>query len=88
MAKALSFTLKITSCMGCPHMKKKYTAAGNHDIECWHPKKIRMLTWPGTSYAPEKTGTLVAEACERPSEYPKVIPDWCPMLKSKKVEVV
>jgi hypothetical protein len=72
-------TIKITSCVGCPHVKKKHTFQGNYDFECWHPTKISIRKWPGTKYPDEERGKTISKDCERPSEYPKGFPDWCPL---------
>jgi hypothetical protein len=79
MAKPKTKTIKITSCTGCPHVKKKSTFQGNYDFECWHPTQIKVRTWPGTKYPPENYGRMIAEACERPLEYPTSFPEWCPL---------
>lgn len=72
-------TIKITSCVGCPHVKRVYSFQGNHDFVCWHPERVWVRKWPGTDYPDEKAGKMISEACERPSEYPKGFPEWCPL---------
>jgi hypothetical protein len=72
-------TLKITSCVGCPHVKKIYTGKGNHNFECWHPDSMRIRSFPGTKYPDEDYGRMISEECEHSFEYPRGFPEWCPL---------
>lgn len=79
MIEKTTKTIVIESCTGCPHVKKERTFKGNYTFLCIHPKKMRTISWPGTGYPDEQRGTVISEECERPSEYPKGIPKWCPL---------
>jgi hypothetical protein len=72
-------TITITSCMGCPHMRNRTAPQGNRNIECWHPSKLRVISFGTIEYPDEIGGKMIAQDCERPSEYPKTFPRWCPL---------
>jgi hypothetical protein len=79
MATPKTKSIKITSCVGCPHVQKEYTGKGNHNFRCAHPDRMETISWPGTKYPDERHGKMISSECERPSEYPAGFPKWCPL---------